>query len=157
MRAGRIVEAATPKVLYRHPENVFTANFVGESNFLEGTVTRIADSWTVVELRNQNFLRVRANGHRLGDPVVLAIRPENTRLSAERIPNTVPGVVEDRRFMGSFLRHEIRAATDDIILVDGPLSQRFNIEDSVSIMFKEEDLRVFPMPPEGMREALKLE
>ncbi len=157
MRAGRLVEVAPPQDLYRHPENVFTANFVGESNFLEGTVRRISDSWGVIALRNENFLRIPSDGFRVGDAVVLAVRPEHTRLSAEARPNAILGRVVNRRFMGSYLRHEVRAATGDTFLVDGPLSQKFNIHGSVSIGFQEEELRVFPMPPEGLREALKLE
>ena len=40
MRKGRIVETGTPNELYNHPKELFTANFLGESNFLEGVIDR---------------------------------------------------------------------------------------------------------------------
>ena len=41
MRDGKIEQAGTPEQVYEEPLTVFVANFVGESNLLEGTVTDI--------------------------------------------------------------------------------------------------------------------
>jgi iron(III) transport system ATP-binding protein len=39
LRDGRIEQVGTPLDVYRHPANRFVANFIGETNFVEGTVT----------------------------------------------------------------------------------------------------------------------
>ena len=39
MRKGKILQVGTPQELYLNPQHIFVANFVGESNFLEGFVT----------------------------------------------------------------------------------------------------------------------
>ncbi len=39
MRAGAIVEIGTPEQLYTRPLDIFTANFVGETNLFEGWVS----------------------------------------------------------------------------------------------------------------------
>ena len=40
MKKGKIVQIGTPQELYMHPNSLFVAFFIGESNFLEGYVTK---------------------------------------------------------------------------------------------------------------------
>src|SRR5512136_739414 len=42
MKKGTIRQVGAPSELYMAPQNIFVANFIGESNFLEGYVTQIS-------------------------------------------------------------------------------------------------------------------
>jgi len=53
-----------------------------------------------VELRGERFLKVANTGFSIGDPVVLAIRPEHLTLSPEERPNTLRSKIEESRFIG---------------------------------------------------------
>jgi ABC-type Fe3+/spermidine/putrescine transport system ATPase subunit len=157
MRKGRVVESGSPEALYERPRTLFTANFVGENNFLQGSVDRLADPWARLALRYGHGLQIPADGLRLGQGVVVAIRPEDLRLVSEPFGNAVPGTVEGVRFMGSYRRAAVRLATEDVVHVDVSPSQSLNTRQSVMVAFDEDRLRVYDMPQEGLREAVKLE
>lgn len=157
MRKGKIIEAGPPEALYGHPKGVFTANFIGESNFLEGSVRRIRADWASVEFRGGYILRVPAKGLLEGDPVVVAARPEWLAIAKEGFGNVIPGRVEGRVFLGATERLQVRLFTDDLVSVDVPVSQSLNTSRDVLVSFHEANILVYPRPYEGLQEALKLE
>ncbi len=157
MRKGKIIESGRPEDVYDHPGSVFTANFIGESNFLEGAVRRIRADWAFVEFRSGYILRVPAKGFMLGDPVVLAARPEWLAISKEGFGNVIPGRVESRVFLGATQRLQVRLFTYDLVSVDVPVSQSLNTARDVMVLFHEANILVYPRPYEGLQEALKLE
>ncbi|HEY7589246.1 MAG TPA: ABC transporter ATP-binding protein [Thermoplasmata archaeon] len=157
MRKGRIVEEGLPPSLYMRPREVFTANFVGESNFLEGAVRRIRGEWAFVELRGGYALRVPAKGLLEGDPVVLAVRPEWVSITPEGFGNAIPGRIESRRFLGATQRLQVRLVTYDVVSVDIAASQSLNTARDVIVSFPETNILVYPRPYAGLQEALKLE
>jgi ABC-type Fe3+/spermidine/putrescine transport system ATPase subunit len=157
MRKGRIVEQGPPESLYNRPQDVFIANFVGESNFLEGAVRRIRADWAFVELRSGYVLRVPAKGLMEGDPVVLAARPEWLSITREGFGNVIPGRVENRLFLGPTERLQVRLFTSDLVSVDVLPSQSLNTDRDVMVSFHETNILVYPRPYAGLQEALKLE
>ncbi len=157
MRKGRIVEEGPAESLYQRPKEVFTANFVGESNFLEGAVRRIRGEWALVELRGGYVLRVPPAGLLAGDPVVLALRPEWVSLTEEGFGNVIPGRIEARRFLGATQRLQVRLFTSDLVSVDIPASQSLNTARDVIVSFPDTNILVYPRPYMGLQEALKLE
>ena len=158
MRKGRIVEEGPPEELYNRPKELFTANFLGESNFFEGAVNRVTDSWAVVELRNEQFIRVRSNGARRGDAVVVSMRPGNLSLSTLDSAPMILGRVQDMRFAGAYTRYEVLARTGDLVNVDvTPDEAIFKSGDDVVVVFDPARIRIFPRPYAGLQEALKLE
>ena len=81
MKKGKIVQIGSPKELYMHPNSLFVAFFIGESNLLEGYVTKVDGKNAEVELREG--YRVKAFNERnikVGERVVLAIRPETCEM-----------------------------------------------------------------------------
>ncbi|MFQ6059812.1 MAG: ABC transporter ATP-binding protein [Thermoplasmata archaeon] len=158
MRAGKIIETGTPRELYERPKNLFTANFVGEGNFLEGSIHKIRGEWCSVELRNQQFLTVRPIDIKAGDAVILFIRPENLKFSSEFKANSLPGTVEEVQFIGSYLRHKVMLATGDTVLVDLQASdERVYAGEEVIVEFSPTDTLMYKTPIEGLREVLRLE
>jgi ABC-type Fe3+/spermidine/putrescine transport system ATPase subunit len=158
MRAGEIVEVGSPRQLYERPKSAFTANFVGEGNFLEGAVKRMPGKWSQIELRNEQYLFVNPMDMKEGDPLVLFIRPENVKFCKDFKANALPGIVQDVQFMGSFLRYTIMMETEDTVLVDLPIPhERVYAGDRVMVEFDPTETIVFERPPEGLREVLKLE
>ena len=56
MKKGQVVEIGTPERLYFKPRTLFTANFLGEANFLEGRVARIENNTLTLRLRNEQLI-----------------------------------------------------------------------------------------------------
>jgi spermidine/putrescine transport system ATP-binding protein len=82
MSAGRILQVDTPMNIYERPTTRFVADFVGETNFLNGKIEKIIPGELVKVMIGANpvDVRHRTNGIRPGDLVTIAIRPEKLTL-----------------------------------------------------------------------------
>ncbi len=80
MSDGVVQQLGTPREIYEQPVNRFVADFIGETNFLNGTVAETAEFVTV----DVGGLRILGggNGHILEPKqlVTVAIRPEKINL-----------------------------------------------------------------------------
>ncbi|WP_394530591.1 ABC transporter ATP-binding protein [Lactococcus lactis subsp. lactis] len=72
MNEGEIVQSGTPTDIYDEPINHFVANFIGESNILNG---RMIEDY-LVEFNGQKFEAVDG-GMRKNEPIEVVIRPED--------------------------------------------------------------------------------
>ena len=72
MDRGRIQQIGTPEGIYNEPKNAFVADFIGESNILDGVMR--ADY--VVEFFGRKF-RCLDRGFQKDEPVDVVIRPED--------------------------------------------------------------------------------
>lgn len=59
MKKGQIVEIGTPDQLYFRPKNLFTANFLGEANFIEGKV--VSSQLSIIEIKIKGGLVIEAH------------------------------------------------------------------------------------------------
>ena len=72
MDKGRIQQIGTPEDIYNEPKNAFVADFIGESNILNGTMVRD----NVVKMYGKEFPCVDG-GFEDNEPVDVVIRPED--------------------------------------------------------------------------------
>ena len=76
MNKGKIVQSGTPVDIYDEPINHFVADFVGESNIVDGVM--IEDN--LVEFVGKQFECVDG-GMRLNEPVEVVLRPEDLTIT----------------------------------------------------------------------------
>jgi iron(III) transport system ATP-binding protein len=96
MNEGKIVQIGSPRDIYERPANTFVADFIGTTNFVEGTVRGGADDRLVVDTRIGQ-LNVNAQpGISVGANVSLSIRPEDVHLS-----DTAPAPSSNSLFVGT--------------------------------------------------------
>jgi iron(III) transport system ATP-binding protein len=103
MHDGRIVQVGTPRDIYERPANQFVADFVGTTNFLEGTVLGrrpTPDGDCDVVRTEIGDVTVRALQTLCVDErVTLSVRPEDVELSEARPgPNVWDGRVTRKCF-----------------------------------------------------------
>jgi spermidine/putrescine transport system ATP-binding protein len=83
MSKGRVMQMGTPVEIYERPANPFVADFIGESNFLEGRLKSLSRDEAVVFVPKINCeltgLPV-SEGLVNGEEVVVSVRPEKIRL-----------------------------------------------------------------------------
>ena len=78
MDAGRIQQIGSPEDIYNEPQNAFVADFIGESNILDGVMR--ADG--VVEIFNRRF-QCLDGGFEKDEAVDVVIRPEDVDIVPE--------------------------------------------------------------------------
>ena len=115
MNEGRIVQIGSPREIYERPRNRFVADFVGTTNFLEGTVgaAEAPDGRYRVSTDLGEFSAQAAGPLRGGDRVALSVRPEHIHLSENRLDaalggNVCEGTVGARVFLGERVDFQVR-------------------------------------------------
>ena len=78
MDSGRIQQIGTPEDIYNEPKNAFVADFIGESNIIDG-IMRVDG---VVEIFNRKF-QCLDKGFLPDEPVDVVIRPEDVDIVPE--------------------------------------------------------------------------
>ena len=161
MRKGKILQVGTPQELYLNPEHIFVANFVGESNFLEGYVADRVDHKLTVELRGGIYVKSLNKEHKKGEKVVVAIRPEVLSIvkGEKSDVNSIGGTIEGFRFEGNNVRYEIRLQNEDMLVVVRPalMAEWLSVGEKITVAFPVEKSFVFSFPETGLRKELALE
>ena len=94
MRDGNILQIGTPQDIYNEPCNAFVADFIGESNIIDG----IMHKDFLVELANDYFDCVD-KGFSLKERVQVVVRPEDFKIvPADK--GKISGIVESIIFKG---------------------------------------------------------
>ncbi len=94
MDNGEIQQIGTPQDIYNEPENAFVADFIGESNILDGVML---DDY-LVEFFGRKFPCLDA-GFEKNEPVDVVIRPEDIDI-VEPVKGHLTGLVTNVTFKG---------------------------------------------------------
>ena len=155
MKKGKIVQMGTPQELYMHPNSLFVAHFIGETNFLEGYITK-ANGSTEVELRGGLKVKAVNPGIKESERVVLAIRPETCEMKIGHIgvDNALFGKIDKITFEGTLVRYEIRLENGDRLVINRPsLTEEWvKIGQEVTISYPLDKAHLFPYPEAGLAE-----
>lgn len=105
MNHGVLEQIGTPHEIYEHPANKFVANFIGESNILEGYITEIKDSVATVSFEFGHVKHWKADGFVNEEMVYISVRPENMRYSDKPVDGfDLRGIVKEHVYAGSTIR-----------------------------------------------------
>ncbi len=124
---GRIRQVGSPREVYRRPTCRLVANFIGETDFLSGTIVAAGGGTAVVETACGRFEGV------LGDPAVtlatganvtLSVRPECWTLSREASArNAVRGMIGEAVYLGDVAQYDFLAGGQSLKILE--LNPRF--------------------------------
>jgi putative spermidine/putrescine transport system ATP-binding protein len=118
MNHGRIEQLGDPAELYESPRTAFVAQFIGESNRLDGTVAAGADGRDVLVTPSGLRLPVRTGGVPAGEPAVFFLRPERIAIAPEGDAGAVvSGEISEAAFVGEAMRYVVHAASGETFTV----------------------------------------
>jgi spermidine/putrescine transport system ATP-binding protein len=121
MHQGKVLQEGTPTEIYERPNCRFVADFIGDTNFLIGTVEKQEDGVTTVLVNGSHSVRVEAEQTLArGTEVTVAIRPEKIRL-LPRAPvgrhNAFPCKVDQVVYVGTDTRFLVRLSENVQLMV----------------------------------------
>jgi spermidine/putrescine transport system ATP-binding protein len=114
MNAGVIEQMGAPNELYENPRTTFVANFLGQSNLIDGTIRSRDGDMTTVDMHGITVSVPRDRTHAQGSEGRVGIRPEKVLIGEEGEDldapgNTIPGgVVSDVSFVGVSTQYLVR-------------------------------------------------
>lgn len=143
MEAGRIVQLDRPRAIYDHPVNRFVASFVGDANFVEGTIARLSPTEVVAECGlGVPVAVVPPSGVAVGDAISIMIRPERIRLVAGNSESGgIHGRIRGVAFLGNAWVVQVVVAGDrfiDVRLLGEESGAGLNPGDAVALSWSSE-------------------
>ncbi|CAG7856330.1 partial sulfate transport system ATP-binding protein, partial [biofilm metagenome] len=117
LNKGHIQQLGTPQQIYRQPINRFVAEFIGESNFIDGEIYAVEHDNLVIKTAIGNIVSSQKPIKELvfNQQVILSIRPEVINLSemATDAVNVFSGAVHDTLYLGEMAQHQVNIAINN--------------------------------------------
>lgn len=142
MRAGRIEQLDVPAAIYAEPASAYVASFIGQQNFVHGTVR--ADAVSVDTAVGTIAGRWGGEKVAAGQPAVAAIRPEYVRVEPGGDAG-IPGRVIGVSHLGETVQVAVNVAGDATFLsrMPAPSAARVAVDDDVRCVWDAADARLF--------------
>ncbi|MDD3213139.1 MAG: ABC transporter ATP-binding protein [Eubacteriales bacterium] len=137
MNKGEIAQTGTPMEIYYHPIDEFVADFIGEANFLDGTVTGMEGALCRVDIDGHEALVETASAMKAGQPCKVVLRPEAVQIGDSGL---LPCTVELSCFMGSYQNYHVRINGTLVKIADNcPINKKiYRVGDKAYIGFEKE-------------------
>ncbi|GLS59461.1 ABC transporter ATP-binding protein [Methylobacterium haplocladii] len=145
---GRLVQVGPARDLYERPASRFVAGLLGDVNLIAGFLESAVGAMRSVRTELGPIRAVASealSGAELGDPVVVAVRPERMRFGAG--DNALAGTLVDAAYLGDRMRRQVRMADGTVLRASASLPEEAAgpaVGDSISPGFAPEDGWILP-------------
>ena len=135
MNEGTIQQIGTPEKIYNEPKNAFVADFIGQSNILNGTMM----SDYRVSFAGKEFDCVD-KGFKSKQPIDIVIRPEDIQIVDKKNAKFI-GTIDSVIFKGA--HYELEVFTENIYLLVHT-TKFFKKNTEIGLNFTADDLHIMP-------------
>jgi len=109
MSSGKALQVGQATEIYERPNCRFVADFIGETNFLDGTVKSQSGRQALVELASGQLANAESEAQlTTGQKVAVAIRPEKVSLGQTGLDNSFQGRVDEVVYIGTDTHYRVR-------------------------------------------------
>lgn len=115
LREGRVEQIGTPEEVYEHPQTLFAAGFIGQSNLLRGEVTAVhPENCFTLRVEDVELPVLSDRPFAVGDRAVLCLRPQRVRYGFQpQHQMEVQGVIRQKYYSGG-MQHTLIALSDRV-------------------------------------------
>lgn len=147
MKKGLVDQVADPKTIYYHPVDEFVADFIGEANFLRGTLTSTSGAEGIVHVDDVDLTVEGVENMTAGSEVTLVLRPEAAHLADS---GELPCEVVLSRFMGHYQNYHVNTGNHLVKITEfNPKNKHeYVVGDRAYVSFDRGDLHVLPREAE---------
>ena len=157
---GKLVQIGPPKEVYRRPRSRLVADFIGETNFIDGEVLG-TDSTEASECRVRTahgefvgFITDPSWRPKPGEKAVLSVRPESWKLERRgaysATINSVAGCVGRSVYLGEIAQYDFQPTADDAAVLKmydlnpRDASADFEVDEQLAVV-EAQDVVVLPV------------
>jgi len=142
MSNARIAQQGTPRQLYEEPADAFVADFIGDANMVDVTVTAVAGDRADVAI-GPAHVTLPARGLQPG-PAKAAIRPQSLLVSRQDSAGALPGKVRKCAYLGNHLDLMIETAVGELFVVSHDVDDMLAPETPVWLSFARSGVILVP-------------
>ncbi len=134
MKGGLVEQISTPQEAYYYPNNKFVADFIGEANFIKGTVKK----QDVVEVQGTE-IECATGSLDVGAECDIVLRPEGATLSDT---GSIKGCVKYSCFMGAYQDYHVLVGDTLVKIQDyNPKNKKiYNVGEDIFLKFENDTL-----------------
>ena len=85
LKNGKIEQIDTPEQINKNPITKYVADFIGDSNILEGHIQSFTKTKAIVNVPKFGDIEIDNNNYEENDKVMILVRPENFRLAKKGV------------------------------------------------------------------------
>ena len=141
MNKGVVAQMGSPQDIYYHPNSEFVADFIGEANFLKGTLEKMDGSHAILNVEGHPTRVPAKAGMTPGAEYTVVLRPESALLKDE---GGLPCEVVLSCFMGSYQNYHVKVGNSLVKLTDyNPKNKRiYQVGEKCSLVFDPESVHI---------------
>ena len=139
MSEGRFMQVGAPGDIYETPATRFVADFIGNVNLMEGTLSVDQVDHVIIDCADcQHYAGHGITGTE-GMAVTVALRPEKIRIGRDLLPpldgepegglNRVQGTVKDLSYFGSFTVYHLALASGMVLKISASNTERHRADE----------------------------
>ena len=134
MSKGVVAQMGTPQEIYYHPVNEFVADFIGEANFLKGTMKGRSGDKVTLDIQGNPLVVDGREDMEVGKEYTVVLRPEAAALADE---GGMPCEVVLSCFMGSYQNYHVMVGDTLVKLEEhNPKNKRiYEVGETCSLVF----------------------
>ena len=149
MEQGQFVQIGSPNLIYENPRSKFVADFLGNINLLEATITEQNDKEIVVDCAALGGeLKFDQTEQANASEMTVALRPEKVMIEKNMPTNDdqsrIKGIVEDFGYFGNLSIYRVKTESGHVIQVSKQnrdrVEQSIKWEDEVYLSWDDESL-----------------
>ena len=168
MRAGKILQIGSPYELYEKPKTIFTANFLGETNFLQGFILKLIEDNKIIAWIRLGGPKIRCKNYgdfNLDDNVIIAFRYEDVYLFPYdydfdrsqydwKDMEFFEAELESSRFIGATKRFYLKLDNGDkfVSIKPGNYEENYSVGEKLIIAVHQKDIHIFHSPDDLEKE-----
>jgi spermidine/putrescine transport system ATP-binding protein len=113
MNGGRVEQTGSPREIYERPQTAFVADFIGSLNALDLRIDELVGVNAVMRLAEAERIVVPiGSGHRPGETLRVAVRPERVRIEPTGSPmldggSRLEGKIDEIVFLGMYTQFHV--------------------------------------------------
>jgi putative spermidine/putrescine transport system ATP-binding protein len=153
MAAGEIRQVGSIAEMYERPQSLFVAQFLGESNVLDGRIaSREGDACEIDLAGGAGRIRAPLPADAHAREVKVMVRPESLVLATEAPPrtNAIRGAVATVEYLGASIRYGIDTGAGAVSVRTPRTADRPRLVpgEAIAVTWRSEDAVVFAVRPE---------
>ncbi len=162
MKKGSMIQLASPTELLFNPTQIFSAHFIGESNFLEGIISEKNDDHIILETVDGWSFKVTRSfeSFLIGDRIVMGFRKGFAKVligNHDNKLNIIKGDVLSDRYLGEKRRIKIHLDFGKSIeIMQLPHEPVLVKGDAITIEILPDNILLFRYPARGLEDALEV-
>ena len=135
---GIIEQLGTPSDVYMDPKTVFVADFIGEANIVDGEIISQKKDEIKLSILDGFVINIKTKDtYKKGDKVKVVIRPEDVKVSPNKLTNSLYGKITDYTYGGENTKMIIDFKNGYSLKSSVTDEEKYKYGDNVYIKFEE--------------------